>query len=93
MNKNELSIMEIYENLNEMGYNAPLEVITKMKPTELKKFYKKARKAFELYYSIERTLCQLSTEEVDETEQPKGFLKELSLSTLIPLTSKCFPPF
>ena len=68
MNKNELSIMEIYEDLNEMGYAAPLEVITKMKPTELKKFHKKARKAFELYYSVERILARLSAEEVEEAE-------------------------
>lgn len=63
MSKNELSIIEIYEDLNEMGYTAPLEVIAKMKPTELKKFHKKARKGFELFYSVERTLCQLSAEE------------------------------
>lgn len=63
MSKNELSIIEIYEDLNAMGYTAPLEVIAKMKPTELKKFHKKARKGFELYYSVERTLCQLSVEE------------------------------
>jgi hypothetical protein len=68
MNKNELSIMEIYEDLNEMGYAAPLEVITKMKPTELKKFHKKARKAFELYYSVERILARLSAGEVEEAE-------------------------
>ena len=66
MSKNELSIMEIYEDLNGMGYSAPLEVVAKMKPTELKKFHKKARKAFELY-STERILCQLNTEEIKET--------------------------
>ena len=66
MSKNELSIIEIYEDLNEMGYTAPLEVVTKMKPTELKKFHKKARKAFDLYYSVERTIYQLSAEEVEE---------------------------
>ena len=63
---NELSIMEIYEDLNEMGYTAPLEVITKMKPTELKKFHKKARKAYLLYFSAERTLTRLSAEKVEE---------------------------
>lgn len=68
MNKNEITIMEIYEDLNEMGYTAPLEVITKMKPTELKKFHKKARKAFNLYYSVEKTLAKLSAEEVEEAE-------------------------
>lgn len=68
MLKNELSIMEIYEDLNEMGYTAPLEVVAKMKPTELKKFHKKARKGFDLYYSVERTLLRLNDEEVKETE-------------------------
>ena len=51
-----------------MGYSAPLEVVAKMKPTELKKFHKKARKAFELYYSTERILCQLNTEGIKETK-------------------------
>lgn len=66
MNKNEMTIMEIYEELNEMGYTAPLEVITKMKPTELKKFHKKAVKAFYLYYSVIRAINQLNAEEVEE---------------------------
>lgn len=68
MLKNELSIMEIYEDLNEMGYSAPLEVVAKMKPTELKRFHKKARKAFELYYSVENSLVRLSDEGVKEAE-------------------------
>ena len=63
MLKNELSIMEIYEDLNEMGYSAPLEVVAKMKPTELKRFYRKARKAFKLYYLLENNLMKLSGEE------------------------------
>ena len=46
-----------------MGFGTSLENLAKMKPTELKKFYKKARKAFELYYSVERTLARLSVEE------------------------------
>ena len=68
MLKNELSIMEIYEDLNEMGYSAPLEVVAKMKPTELKRFHRKARKAFKLYYSLENNLMKLSGEEDKETE-------------------------
>ena len=63
MSKNELSIIEIYEDLNEMGYTAPLEVVIKMKPTELKKLYKKACKSSKLFYSVERVLCQLCAEE------------------------------
>lgn len=62
MNKNEITIKEIHENLKGMGYEISLENLVKMKPTELKKFYKKARKAFELYYSVERIIAQLSEE-------------------------------
>lgn len=71
MSKNEFSIMEMYEDLNEMRFTAPLGVIIKMKPTELKKLYKKALKASALYSSVERILCQLSAEEEEN---------ELSLS-------------
>jgi hypothetical protein len=68
MTKNEMTIKEIHESLEFMGFGTSLENLAKMKPTELKKFHKKARKAFELYCSVERTLCQLSAEEVEEAE-------------------------
>ena len=61
--KEEKTIAEINESLKIMGFGTSLENLAKMKPTELKKFYKKACKAFELYYSVERTLYQLSAEE------------------------------
>ena len=61
--KEEMTIAEIHENLKVMGFGTSLENLAKMKPTELKKFHKKARKAFELYYSVERTLYRLSAEE------------------------------
>ena len=61
--KEEMTIAEIHESLKLMGFGTSLENLAKMKPTELKKFHKKARKAFELSCSIERTLYQLSTEE------------------------------
>jgi hypothetical protein len=64
--KEEMTIAEIHENLKVMGFGTSLENLAKMKPTELKKFHKKARKAFELYYSVERTLYQLSDEEAEE---------------------------
>lgn len=64
--KEEMTIAEIHESLKIMGFGTSLENLAKMKPTELKKFHKKACKAFELYYSIERTLYQLSAEEVEE---------------------------
>ena len=66
--KKEMTIAEICENLKFMGFDTTLENLAKMKPTELKKFHKKARKAFELYYSTERILCQLNTEEIKETK-------------------------
>ena len=68
MNKNEMTIKEIHESLEFMGFGTSLENLAKMKPTELKKFYKKARKASILYYSVETTLARLSAEEVEETE-------------------------
>ena len=61
--KEEMTIAEIHESLGIMGFGTPLENLAKMKPTELKKFHKKACKAFKLYYSIEKTLYQLSAEE------------------------------
>jgi hypothetical protein len=68
MRKNEMTIKEIHESLEFMGFSTSLENLAKMKPTELKKFYKKARKASILYYSVETTLARLSAEEVEETE-------------------------
>lgn len=62
-----MTIKEIHDNLNFMGFEVSLEDLAKMKPTELKKFHKKARKAFELYYSVEKTLYQLRAEE-EESE-------------------------
>lgn len=61
--KEEMTIAEIHESLKIMGFCTSLENLAKMKPTELKKFHKKARKAFELYYSVEKTLYQLNAEE------------------------------
>ena len=61
--KEEKTIAEIHESLKIMGFGTSLENLAKMKPTELKKFYKKACKAFELYYSVEKTLARLSAEE------------------------------
>ena len=68
MTKNEMTIKEIHESLKIMGFGTSLENLAKMKPTELKKFYKKACKAFDLYYSVEKTLARLSAEEGEGTE-------------------------
>lgn len=72
MSKNELSIMEMYEDLKEMSFTAPLAIVIKMKPTELKKLHKKACKASKLFYSVEKILCQLCAEE----EEDELFLSE-----------------
>ena len=61
--KEEMTIAEIYESIKVMGFGTSLENLAKMKPTELKTFHKKACKAFDLYYSVEKTLYQLSAEE------------------------------
>lgn len=66
--KEEMTIAEIHENLKLMGFGTSLENLAKMKPTELKRFHKKAKKAFDLYYSVERTLYQLEGEAEKETE-------------------------
>ena len=66
--KEEMTIAEIHENLKLMGFGTSLENLAKMKPTELKRFHKKAKKAFDLYYSVERTLYQLEGEAEEETE-------------------------
>lgn len=61
-NKEEKSILAIHENLNLMGFNISLENLAKMKPTELKRFHKKAIKAFESFYSAQRVVARLSAE-------------------------------
>ena len=66
--KEEMTIAEIHENLKLMGFGTSLENLAKMKPTELKRFHKKAKKAFDLYYSVERTLYQLEGEAEEEAE-------------------------
>ena len=63
-----MTIAEIHEALKIMGFGTSLENLAKMKPTELKKFYKKACKAFDLYYSVEKTLARLSAKEGEEIE-------------------------
>lgn len=62
-NAEEKSILAIHENLNVMGFNISLENLAKMKPTELKKFHKKAVKAFDRFWSVQRVVAQLSLDE------------------------------
>ena len=67
MTKNEMTIKEIHNNLNLMGFDVTLENLAKMKPTELKKFHKKARKAFESFYSVQKVVSRLSLDEENST--------------------------
>ena len=66
--KNEMTIAEIHENLKIMDFDVNLENLAKMTPSQLKKFHKKARKAFELFYSVERQIAQLNQSDETETE-------------------------
>ena len=70
MTKNELTIKEIYDNLNLMGFEVSLENLAKMKPTELKRFHKKAKKAFESFYSVQRVVSRLSLDEENAAPAP-----------------------
>ena len=67
---NEMTIKEIHDNLNLMGFEVSLENLAKMKPTELKKFHKKARKAFESFYSVQRVVSRLSLDEENAAPAP-----------------------
>jgi hypothetical protein len=53
MKKNEMSIAEIHEELKMMGYGMKLEVLAQMTPTELRKFRKRVRKAFDLVNDLD----------------------------------------
>ena len=70
MTNNEMTIKEIHDNLNLMGFEISLENLAKMKPTELKKFHKKARKAFESFYSVQRVVSRLSLDEENAAPAP-----------------------
>lgn len=69
--KNEMTIKEIYDSLNLMGFEVTLENLAKMKPTELKRFYKKAKKAFESCYSVQRVVSRLSLDEENSAPIPR----------------------
>ena len=65
-NKEERSILTMYEDLNFMGLEISLENLAKMKPTELKKFHKKACKIFVDFCSVQGKIAELNAEEVEE---------------------------
>ena len=71
MTKNEITIKEIHDSLNLMGFEVSLENLAKMKPTELKRFYKKARKAFESFYSVQRVVSRLNIDAENSAPIPR----------------------
>ena len=51
--KNTMTIAEIHEELQKLGFGVKLEILAQMTPSELRKFLRKARKAYELTNSLE----------------------------------------
>ena len=48
MKKNEMTIAEIQKSLEDMDYRVDLEMLAQMTPSELRKFYKKVCKTYNL---------------------------------------------
>ena len=61
MNKNEMTIAEIHEELKILGFGMKLEVLTQMKPSELRKFLKKARKSHNLVNELYNKMDELES--------------------------------
>lgn len=61
MKKNEMTIAEIYEELGTMGYGVKLEVLAQMTPSELRKFLKKVRKAYNLVNELDNRINELES--------------------------------
>ena len=61
MKKNEMTIAEIYEAIRTMGYGVSLEVLTQMTPSELRKFLKKVRKAYNLVNELNNRVDELES--------------------------------
>ena len=54
--KNTMTIAEIHEELQKLGFGVKLEILAQMTPSELRKFLRKARKAYELTESLEHII-------------------------------------
>lgn len=59
MNTNEMTFAEIHESLETMGFGTNLNVLAQMTPSELKRFHKRAYKAYKLVTSLERQMTEL----------------------------------
>lgn len=69
--KNSMTIAEIHEELKKLGFGVKLEILAQMTPSELRKFLRKARKAYELTNSLEHILEGLQAK-VSETTPKKS---------------------
>ena len=61
MKKNEMTIAEIHEAIKSMGYDVRLEVLAQMTPSELRKFLKKVRKAYNLVTELDNKVDELES--------------------------------
>ena len=61
MKKNEMTIAEIHKGLGIMGYGVKLEVLSMMTPSELRKFYKKVCKAYNLVNELDNMVDELES--------------------------------
>lgn len=59
--KNEMTIAEIHEELKVFGFGMKLEVLAQMKPSELRKFLKKARKTYNLVNELYNKMNELES--------------------------------
>ena len=65
--KNSMTIAEIHEELQKLGFGVKLEILAQMTPSELRKFLRKARKAYELTNSLEYILEGLQAKVSEKT--------------------------
>lgn len=65
--KNTMTIAEIHEELQKLGFGVKLEILAQMTPSELRKFLRKARKAYELTDSLEYIIKELQAKASEKT--------------------------
>ena len=61
MKKNEMTIAKIHKELAVMGYRVQLEVLAQTTPSELRKFYKKVCKAYNLVNELDNMVDELES--------------------------------
>ena len=61
MKKNEMTLTEIHEAIKAMGCGTELKVLAQMTPSELRKFFKKDRKAYTLINEIGNQVDELES--------------------------------